>query len=287
MAQRIAFATSAEHPRLTPDDMLAVQILAARGVQVLPVLWDAHDTDWSSFDCVVIRSTWDYHHRPGEFRDWIEAMRREPVPVWNSPDTILWNMNKMYLRDLAGKGTHVIPTAWRERGSATALGDLLMEQGWQEAVVKPCISATAYQTWRTSGAPEDEERFAQMIGDGDVMVQKFIPEITTRGEWSLVYFGGEFSHAVRKYPAQGDFRVQKEFGGRAVQARPGTDMIRQGRAVIGNSPGDSLYARVDGIEVSGELHVMELELIEPALFLASHPQSAVNFANAIQNLTGY
>jgi hypothetical protein len=194
------------------------------------------------------------------------------------------NADKAYLADLAAAGIPVVPTLRLERGAAVDLGDLLDERGWGEAVVKPAVSASAFRTWRIphGEAAAAQEDFADLLAGSAVLVQPFLPEIQTRGEWSFLFFAGEFSHAVLKRPRDGEFRVQEEHGGATTAQRPNSELLAQARAVVDHIPGPWLYARVDGVELEGGLALMELELIEPSLFLRHDPEAPARFAAAVQ-----
>ena len=279
----IAFVTSAAHSDLTPDDQLAVAELKKRGVSVSGAVWNDPAVDWGAFDAIILRSTWDYHHHADEFRAWIAAREASDAPVWNPPPVLRWNMEKTYLRDLEDAGVPVVPTEWLARGSRPDLSALLEARGWAEAVVKPAISAAATRTWRVSreSASEIEGQLAESLELGDVMVQPFIPEILTRGEWSLMFFDGEFSHAVRKMPIEGDFRVQTGFGGRSAVEHPGETVLSAVRRVLEAAPSPWLYVRVDGIETATGYVLLELEMLEPSLFLAQNPEAPARFADAI------
>jgi len=156
--------------------------------------------------------------------------------------------------------------------------------GWREAVIKPAVSASAFGTWRSSTetAFRDQSRLEQLLSAGDVMVQPLLSEVGDAGEWSLVFLGGSFSHAVLKRPAAGDYRVQWEFGGSAVSAAPARRLIADAGRVLAAVPGDALYARVDGVEREGRLVLMELELIEPHLFLGWDDGAAGRLAEALR-----
>lgn len=159
----------------------------------------------------------------------------------------------------------------------------------QRQSFKPAISLNAFGTWRTSlnTAVLDEKQFAEQVGTQDLLVQPYLPEITSKGEWSLIFFRGQYSHAVLKRPLAGDFRVQREFGGEAIPAAPTADLIQQGKSILSIVPQDLLYARVDGIERDGRLVLIELEINEPLLFIKSSAGAADRFADAISSvLTG-
>lgn len=283
----IAFVTYAALPQLARDDQLAIPHLAARGFYVEPAVWDA-PADWQRYRAVVLRSCWDYHLRPAEFAAWVERLARLGVPLWNPPAAVRWNTEKGYLRDLAAHGVAVPPTAWLAPGAAPSLTALLRERGWARAVVKPTISATAHNTWVTTPATAaaDQSRLAAQLADSAVMVQEFVPEVVKQGEWSLMFFGGRFSHAVLKQARPGDFRVQDDFGGTAVLAQPAPALIDQAQQVLGCVAGPLLYARVDAVERAGRLLLIELELIEPSLFLAESPEAPARFAQALAELLG-
>src|SRR3989449_4590961 len=267
--KRIALATSARLPTLNEDAGLRTRALAELGLGPVPAVWDSPDVCWEEFQGVVVRSGWDYHLRLEEFLAWVSRLERTGVRVWNPPAVLRWNSHKGYLRDLAARGVSIVPTRWLERGAQADLAGLLRDAGWRDAVVKPAVSASAHGTWRTSGetAGADQRRLDEPVRAGDVMVQPFTPEVVEPGEWSIVFLGGRVSHAVLKRPAAGD-RVQWEFGGSATAMAAPDTLLADAEAMMAAVPGDPLYARVEGVERDGRLILMELELIEPHLFLA-------------------
>jgi len=282
-APRIALATQAALPDLCADDRLLIPALAAHGVHASAAVWSDPSVDWTTFDAVVIRSCWDYHLRHDEFLAWVAQLKRAGVALWNPPVVIRWNAEKGYLRELGGQGVRIVPTRWIECGSATSLHDVLRDAGWNAAVVKPAISASAHETWRTSrdAAARDEARFRALVERGRVLVQPFMETVVATGEWSLVFIGGEFSHAMLKRARRGDFRVQSEHGGSASRGDPGVHVVEQARRALHAGASSSLYARVDGCVVDGEFVLMELELIEPLLYLAEHPDAPARLASAL------
>lgn len=282
---RIAFVTYAGLPALSPDDLLAIRPLAARGVHAEPAAWDDPAVSWTSYDGLVVRSAWNYHTRPDAFRGWIETIESLRVPMWNPPALLRWNANKAYLRDLERNGVDIVPTRWIERGTRVSLREALEDVASPNVVIKPAVSASAYETWRVDRdqlRAEDESRFGSLTGRGTVMIQPFVPELARDGEWSLMFFRGRFSHAVLKRPAAGDFRVQHEHGGLAEPRTPPPDLVTSGERIVSLAPTKSLYARVDGVMVDGRFVLMELELLEPSLFLGSAPGAADRFADAIE-----
>jgi glutathione synthase/RimK-type ligase-like ATP-grasp enzyme len=240
--------------------------------------WDDPEADWPAYDAVVLRTPWDYFRRPQEFLAWIDAREADGTNLWNPAGVCRWNADKRYLEELREAGIAVVPTAWIPRGSAAHPMDLMREHGWGRAVVKPGVSGGAYQT-----SVVDLKAGGELLVDpgAEVMVQPFLPEIEAEGEWSLMFFDGAYSHAALKRPARGEFRVQEKHGGTvdAVTAPPG--LIRGAQRVLAQVKPDLLYARVDGVRRGSELILMELEVLEPALFFGQDPASPAKFVAAL------
>ena len=203
---------------------------------------------------------------------------------------MLWNLNKTYLKDLARAGVRIPPTVFLARGTRATLTDIFREQGFTGAVLKPDVSATAWRTRRVSAtpSPDDQAHLDELLVDSGVLVQEFVDEVVHDGEWSLIYLGGRFSHAVLKRPRPGDYRVQDDFGGSYRLTPPPARLVEQGRDVLAAVPGapDLLYARVDGVARDGGLVLMELELIEPVLFFGADAGAPGRFAEALQERLG-
>ncbi|MEP7065820.1 MAG: hypothetical protein ABI889_07290 [Gemmatimonadota bacterium] len=294
-ANRVALITYSGVPAITTDDRLLRDALVARGAEVDARPWDER-ADWSSYHRIVLRSCWNFHHLPKEFLLWInEVKESHDGSLRNSPELVAWSVDKRYLKDLDAHGIAIVPTIWVsavEGTDAPNLDALIAEQGWVEGVVvKPAISATAHQTWLVEpGSAEDHQaRFESTLASlpSGVMLQPFLPEIH-EGEWSLIFLGGEFSHAVVKRPASGDFRVQGNFGGTVERRDPVPSLIEDARAVLRAAAEatdtrveEILYARVDGIDRNGTLLLMELEVIEPQLFFSHAPSAAARMAELI------
>lgn len=280
---RIAFATHVGLRDLTPSDRLAADELSRRGAAVTPLPWSASD-DWRQFDAVVIRATWDYYTRPDDFRAWLRRLEEQRVSLWNPSPIAVWNMHKGYLRDLERAGVPIVPTAWVSSSeSPGSLKELARARGWIDVVVKPAVSASANRTWRTHGSfgEQEENQFRALAASGDVMVQPLIEPLVREGEWSLVFLGGEFSHAVLKRPASGDFRVQAHRGGTVSRAEAAAEWIAEARSILDAVREPWLYARVDGCIVDGRFLLMELEMLEPDLFLHLESRAAGRFAAAM------
>ena len=289
---RVALVTCAAYPELPADDQLLRAALHRQGVGAAAAVWNNPQEAWQEYDAIVLRSCWDYHLRPAEFRRWLDHLEQRavrphpppPPPVYNDVPTVRWNMTKTYLRDLEAAGVATAPTVWVPKRTATTLRSIVESVGWEQLVVKPAVSATAYKTWRVerTRVREHEARFARLIAERDVMVQQFLPAVLSEGELSLVFLAGAFSHAVRKRPATGDFRVQEQFGGTVERAEVDPALTRQAAAAVAAAPGKPLYARVDGVVVDGRLVLMELELVEPTLFFGLDGAAADRLAIEIK-----
>jgi glutathione synthase/RimK-type ligase-like ATP-grasp enzyme len=240
----IALATSSKHPALADDDRLLLEPLAERGFASEPAIWDDPAVDWKKFVAVVIRSCWDYHLRAEAFLRWIASLEQARVALWNSAALVRWNANQSYLRDLDTKGILLVPTFWPETADRVSLQERLRELGWTQAVVKPRVSATAHRTQRVTidDAGRAQELFNELRSGVGVMLQKFMDSIVREGEWSLIFFGGRFSHAIMKTPKPGDFRVQNDFGGSAQPVDPPSSALQAATRIL-QTIEPTVYAR--------------------------------------------
>lgn len=287
---RIALVTYAPDPEVQPDDLPLADALRRRGAIATAHVWDDPSVDWTEFDALVIRSTWDYFLKPDRFREWLDTREAEGTQVLNPIPAVRWNMDKRYLRDLAQRGIATVPTHWVEPGERAELAVILRDREWDEAVVKPAVSAAAHETWRTRRAlaSSDDARLHTLGAKGALLVQPFLPEIERDGEWSLLFFAGRYSHSARKRPRAGDFRVQSQHGG-AYSAEPApTIAVDAAQRVIAVAlrllrlaPAALPYARVDGCIVDGAFLLMELEIIEPSLYFGQSPAAAERCAEAL------
>ena len=281
--KRIAFATCDKLPELTADDRLVMPYLSERGLSLSPLIWNDETARLADYDCIVIRSCWDYHYQPQQFLQWLSQLEAQGIRLWNPKPVVTWNLNKLYLRELHERGAMIPPTLWFEPGAQADLRAILETQGWQRAVVKPLISATAYRTWVTTPetAPRQQGAFAELLADTGALVQRFVDEVQSEGEWSLIFLRGAFSHAVLKQAQAGDFRVQEEYGGTSLAATPPPFLIEQAQQILARVNEKLLFARVDGVQSDKQLCLMELELIEPHLFLGTDAHAPARFAAAI------
>ncbi len=264
------------------EDRLLQESLARRGLTSQRVDWADPAIEWSRFRCGLFRTTWDYFERSAEFTAWLRRAESE-TRLCNCGSTVRWNSDKHYLADLAARGVPVVPSRFLERGSPQTLVGVLAETGWDESVIKPCVSGAARHTYRVNRrtAAEFQPRLSSLLAGEAMIVQPFQSDIIRTGEDSLMVFGGRYSHAVRKVPKRGDFRVQDDHGGTVHEYCPTRDQIALAEQAVADCHPLPVYGRVDMVRDGGRLAVMELELIEPELWLRYHPPAAERFAECV------
>lgn len=276
---RIAIATCAEYPAPKTDDDLLREALRERGAEAVSVVWDEAGVDWSGFDLCLVRSTWDYHEKHAEFLDWARRVEAATA-LCNPAEVIAWNSDKTYLRELSEQ-MRTVPTVWVSRGSEADLEEILAEREWNEAVVKPAVDLGAKNLQRVRRG-EGSSALEEILRRHDAMIQPFLPSLEEQGETSLVYIAGELSHAAGKHPAAGDFRVQSIWGGTVAPAEPNPGQVKLAEQALGQLNEVPLYARVDLVTgLDGEPCLIELELIEPNLYLSTDPGSEKRLADAV------
>ena len=281
--RRAAFLTLSDPTGFVIDDDLAHEPLRRLGWQVENIPWNRPDVDWKQFDIVVIRSTWDYQHHPEQFLATLDAIEATGVRLDNGTDIVRWNMHKTYLRDLEARGVPTVPTLWRDGLAPGALLPLFDELASDAAVIKPVTSGNAEGAYyldrarAKTQAAEIEHYFARR----PLMMQPFERGILAEGEFSLIYFNGELSHSILKVPKPGDFRVQEEHGSEILSVHPEPALIAAGNAAIAAIGRPLLYARADLVRHDAGFRIMELELVEPAIYLRTDPGAPERFANAL------
>jgi glutathione synthase/RimK-type ligase-like ATP-grasp enzyme len=264
------------------DDELVFGPLEELGWVVKPVSWRC-STDWNDFAAVVIRTTWDYQADPKAFLAALEVIDGSRARLANDLELVRWNLRKTYLRELQSRGVTVAPSHWGAGLRASELMALFSRFETSELVIKPVVGANADDAFRLT--PESlrsrGDELEALYWNRGYLAQPFLARILDEGELSVVFFSGRHSHAIRKIPRPGDFRVQEEHGGsiEGVTADPALlAAAERAMAALGPAP---LQARVDLVRLAdGRFAVMELELIEPALYFRTDPGSATRFAAA-------
>jgi RimK-like ATP-grasp domain len=236
-------------------------LFARRGVEVMASPWN-EPVDARS-DIVFPLLAWGYHL---DEAGWRAAVANCPRPLVNPPEALLWNTRKTYLRALEQAGVPIVPTAFVARADSLSVSAGREKFGTRKVVVKPQVSGGAHNTFLL----DDDQEPSTIVADA--MIQPFLKAVGEEGEWSLFYFQNVFAYAVRKVAAAGDFRVQRELGGRFQRFDPPEHAKAIAVAALNAAPKDLAYARVDLIRLNdGTLALMELEAIEPDLYLDHAP----------------
>ena len=284
---RCAFLTLSDTGDYVIDDELAYDPLEALGWKVTAVPWDRSGNRWDDFDLVVIRSTWDYHLRVDEFMSVLSDIDRSGARLENPISLVRWNIDKRYLKDLAMRGIPTAPTIWRDGLNQGGLSQLMDEiAGDSDVVLKPVLSANALGAFRL-GRDISQERTNEIesyFAERPFLAQPFIPQIVDEGEYSLCYFNGRYSHTLLKTPKKNDFRVQEEHGGIIRGVAPEAALLEAAQKVIDLLDVTPLYARADFVRAGDaeSFWLMELELVEPSLYLRVDPAAPARFARPLQ-----
>lgn len=257
-----------------------MEALAMAGLEPCLAAWDDPAVDWAAAGLAVIRSTWNYHHRPDAFNAWAGRVAGQ-TQLWNPAPVVQWNSDKFYLTVLAAADVPVVPTAHLFKGSKATLPAVVEESGWRRFVIKPAVSASSHRTMLVSEADLGEgiQHFDDLLAAGDVLVQPYLTSVEDYGERAVVWIDGEFTHAVRKSPR---FAEDEESVSDAVPIA--ADEIEVARSALAQVEGQLLYARVDlARDARGNPMVMELELIEPSLFLLQSPAALERLVKGLRS----
>jgi hypothetical protein len=283
---RIAFLTMDSLDGFFSYDYLVRDILQQRGVRVDEISWRDPNANWDAYDLVVIRSPWDYQQSCSQFLDVLARIDASRANLQNPLKVVRWNVEKTYLRDLQDSGVTIVPTAWLQSPKVADLTNLFQQLKADQVVVKPFIGAGATDTFwlNANSSPELLQSIEALYRGRLALAQPFIESVLSYGEISLTFFGGEYSHTVLKTPKTGDFRVQEEHGGVIQCIDPDPRIIAFARQSLAAVQSDLLYARVDLVFLENQQPaIMELELIEPSLYLTYDDKSPQRFADAIES----
>ncbi len=253
-----------------------------RGLRLEAQAWDAPGLDSAETEAFVIGTTWDYMERPGEFLARLDALAGHR-PLLNPLSTVRWNLEKGYLQELEQAGIPTVPTHLLDTLEPSDAERAYETWSTDRLVAKPRVGAGAWrQATLRRGAPLPP---AEELPPGQLLLQPFLPSIQTEGEFSFVFFGEVFSHAIRKLPGPGDYRVQSMYGATESVHEPTAAEIERVRTIVQAAPGPLLYARVDMVQgLDGELALMELELIEPYLYPEQGPGLGEPFVDRLVEL---
>jgi hypothetical protein len=267
---RLRIATCARLPEPDPDQEPLLDALRAAGIDARLRAWDGADVDWDAPEATVLRSTWNYYRDVDRFLAWAARAARSG-PLYNGLPAVRWNAHKRYLDELRTAGFPIVPTRFIGRGETPDLGAVVRAERWDRFVVKPAVSAASYETrlYRRDETAEADAHVARLGPAVDMMVQPYVASVESHGERSVIAIDGEVTHAVRKAPRL--CSEDEAVGGRLDVAG---DERALAHAILDRLPFDLLYARLDVVrDERGSPMVMELELIEPSLYLVQEPRA--------------
>lgn len=303
----VALVTYKDKPHLIDGEKLLLKAFQNQGVIPHEVPWDKVGVNWKNFDLVILRTCWNYHTKISQFLAWLDLLENQKIKVFNPINIIKWNINKRYLLDLEKMGIPIVPTLMLNKETIRDLMKIIYQAGWKEVIIKPTIGASSYKIVRIktealrhlkgnqlalseaeadSFQVEESDKskvtgsIKEILKDSDLIIQPFLTEIQTEGEYSFIFFNKIYSHTILKKPKRGEFRTQPELGGTEIAINPDPDLLIQAKNIMEKIPFPLLYARVDCVVINEKLHLMELELTEPYLYFEKKAGAAENFVRA-------
>lgn len=278
---QIAFLTLENPTGFVIYDSLCIPIFKEYNIYVTEIPWTSQ-INWSNFDLVIIRSTWDYQKKWKNFIQTLKYIQKETL-LANNFEAVIWNYQKTYLQELKNQSFEIVDTIFLNNFLNQSEFETI-QKNWDsiKLVIKPQISANADDTFILKNF-EDYLMVLHHFHDKPYMIQPYIQNIEIDGEISLFYFNGEYSHAVIKKPKQGDFRVQEEHGGSILSYEPNQELLKIANSIseyLNHKFNKLLYSRLDFINHHNRWKIMELELIEPSLYFPFHKKACTNFVNS-------
>lgn len=280
--RKVAYLTMEDEGDFVTDYDLSFDAMAALGWHVETVAW-RHAVDWDTFDAVYICAPWDYPEHLRRFLDVLYAVDASRALLVNDLSLVRWTLEKTYLRDIEQRGGRIVPSAWFNGFDSADVAEFFATHETDTVVIKPTVGANAKDTFVLTDPVPDELRatLATTFRDRAFFVQPFIDNILSEGEFSLFYFNGEYSHAILKTPQARDFRVQEEHGADIKPVCPPGDLLETATRMFNEITPLPVYGRGDWVRgAGGNYLLMELELIEPSLYLRTDSGAAARFAAA-------
>jgi glutathione synthase/RimK-type ligase-like ATP-grasp enzyme len=266
-------------------DHLIEPFLHQTGWQTETIPWKRPNVDWNQYDLVIIRSTWDYQDFSDQFLAVLAQIENSTARLDNPLSIVRWNIDKRYLAELEQKGVEIVPTLWREQLTETELEGYFEQLNSKQLVIKPCISACAFDTFwfNQDNINQFKSEMLTTFKQRNFMVQPFMPSVIEEGEFSVFYFDGKYSHCILKTPKANDFRVQEEHGGRLLKVEPEPQLLKIADKALAAIDTDMLYARLDFVRSDTGFAMMEAELIEPSLYFNIDHDAAERFVERLNN----
>lgn len=272
--KKLGILTDDNNPNLVPSELGLDNTFSQFNIQNDIIIWD--QVNWNQYENILIRSPWDYAQKNKLFINKLEQAVSLGINIIHSIDIIKWNMDKSYLIELGTK-MNVVPTISLDKLSLDLIDDYFEKLG-SALVVKPKVGAGGKNTFKVSKKSIDQ--LEVLIGQA-VLIQPFIKSIKSEGEYSFIFFDGIFSHAVLKTAVKDEFRIQQEYGGNTIAYEPTTHEVDEVKYMLAQLNFKTIYARVDVVRHEQKFFLMELELIEPELFLPYGQNSAGKFVKAV------
>ena len=270
---------------LFEEDNLLLHGFEAQGFEAQSVIWNRPTIDWNQYELALIRSTWDYLDEQEHFLQVLSQIEASSCRLFNPLAAVRWNIDKRYLFDLEKWGVPIIPTYLASQVEMSALYKMFAEdKQWQTLILKPTIGLGGSHSHRIP-LPEFDRTLTMLKTSrpkDEYLIQPYIEEIVSEGEWSFVYFNRQLSHVLLKKPAPNDYRVQGIYGGTIQPIEPRAEDRLQAEAVLARLPFDILYARLDFVRIGHHLAVIEVELIEPIFSFNLVPDSITRLVNAVK-----
>ena len=265
------------------EDKLIITALEAKGLKVYRTNWDNPDFDFRTTKYVLFRAIWDYFDRFPEFSKWLSVVSQQTMLI-NPSEQIVWNIDKHYLKDLEDNGVNIVKTNFIEIGDKRTLKQVIIDSGWEDVILKPAVSGGARHTYKIKPGESDKQEtvFRELISTEAMLLQPFQKNIMEKGEVSFMVFGGKYSHAVLKKAKTGDFRVQDDHGGTLHPYEASPEEVGFVQNVMAKCKTVPVYGRVDVTwDNDGDLALVELEIIEPELWLRESSDSPQILAKAV------
>ncbi|GGE50336.1 glutathione synthetase-like protein [Pedobacter psychrotolerans] len=269
----------------TEDERLLV-FLQAKGLNIELVIWNDPLINWENYQLAILKSPWDYFDLIDDFHTWLDQLEKKGVKLLNPIDIVRWNTDKQYLKEIENAGLPITPCVFVNKEVKINLEDFFGILNTDRLIVKPCVSGGAKNTFSVTvdNVKEINKELHHLIQKENFIIQPFLKEIIENGEWSFIFFNGVYSHSLIKKAKAGDFRVQPAHGGSVHPQNPNQEMIDTASKYVKLFAKNCLYARVDGTFVNDKFLLMELELIEPFLFLNTDLQNYDRYYNALKEL---
>ncbi len=267
------------------DDKL-LYFLKEKELTIDLVIWNNPHINWEDYQVAILKSPWDYFDLIEDFYTWLDLLVTKKVKLLNPINVVRWNSDKRYLKEIEAAGLKIIPSIFINKQNRVSLKHFFDEFNTDKLIVKPCISGGAKNTFKVTidHVEAVNRQLNYLLQEEDFIIQPFLPEILESGEWSFIFFNGTYSHSLIKRAKPGDFRVQPAHGGSVHPQNPDHDLIAMAQQYVDLFAKNCLYARVDGTFVNGDFLLMELELIEPFLFLNTAPENYDRYYEALKKL---